>query len=195
MWPWRGYTLGAHLARAMSTLMGAATVLLVWWIARAVLPGREWLALAAAATVAFLPQFASTSASLSNDNLIIMLSTAALALLLRLSYWIAAVADFCIAIVVLIPERMGVSEIVYPMGLMSAVAFSWAVMLLIADRKPLERSWVLIPTILVVGLLTTVVAVFALNKAVEFSIGFFVFGISLTVFMVYSYFSASKSTI
>jgi hypothetical protein len=66
---------------------------------------------------------------------------------------VAAVVDFVVAIVVLIPERMGVPDFVYPMGLMSAVAFSWGVLLIIADRKPMERKWVLQPTILVVFLL------------------------------------------
>lgn len=74
-------------------------------------------------------------------------------ILIRTSYWVAAVADFVIAILVLIPERMGVPHFVYPMGLMSAVAFSWAVLLIVADRKPIERKWVLLPTILVAFLL------------------------------------------
>ena len=78
--------------------------------------------------------------------------------LLRLSYWVAAIADFIIAVLVLIPQRMGVTEFVYPMGLMSAVAFSWGVMLVFADRRPLERRWILAPTILVVFLLGTAVA-------------------------------------
>ena len=73
--------------------------------------------------------------------------------LLRISYWVAAIADFIIALLVLIPERMGVAGFVYPMGLMSAVAFSWGVMLLIADRQPVERRWILLPTMLVVFLL------------------------------------------
>jgi hypothetical protein len=72
---------------------------------------------------------------------------------LRTSYWVAAVADFIVAVLVLIPERMGVPGFVYPMGLMSAVAFSWGVMLILADREPVERKWVLVPTILVVFLL------------------------------------------
>lgn len=72
---------------------------------------------------------------------------------LRISYWVAAIADFAIAILVLIPERMGVTGFVYPMGLMSAVALSWGIMLVIADRKPMERRWVLLPTMLVVFLL------------------------------------------
>ena len=72
---------------------------------------------------------------------------------LRISFWTAAIADFIIAILVLIPGRMGVPHYLYPMGLMSAVAFSWGVLLLFADKHPLERHWILIPTILVVALL------------------------------------------
>lgn len=72
---------------------------------------------------------------------------------LRIAYWTAAVADFIVAGLVLIPQRMGVTHYVYPMGLMSAVAFSWGVMLVFADRRPLERRWILIPTMLVVALL------------------------------------------
>ena len=72
---------------------------------------------------------------------------------LRIAYWTAAIADFVVAILVLIPARMGVTHYVYPMGLMSAVAFSWGVSLLIADRRPVERRWFLIPTILVVALI------------------------------------------
>lgn len=39
------------------------------------------------------------------------------------------------------------------MGLMSAVSFSWACMLIWADREPIERRWVLLPTILVGAML------------------------------------------
>jgi len=35
------------------------------------------------------------------------------------------------------------------MGLLSAVAFSWGCMLVWADREPIQRRWVLLPTILV----------------------------------------------
>jgi hypothetical protein len=79
---------------------------------------------------------------------------------LRIAYWVAAVADFAIAVLVLVPDRMGVDEFVYPMGLMSAVAFSWGVLLVVADREPEARKWVIAPTILVVFLLG-VAAVFA----------------------------------
>ena len=111
---------------------------------------------------------------------------------MRISYWAAALADFSIAILVLIPERMGLTEIEYPMGLVSAIAFSWGVLLLIADRKPLERRWILIPTILVVTLLTIVRTIFGINETIEFSIGLFLFGVVLIVLMAYSYYSTNK---
>ena len=113
-------------------------------------------------------------------------------LLLRLSYWIAAIADFIIAILVWIPERMGVAVIAYPMGLASVIAFSWGVMLLIADRKPIDRKWVLVPTVLVVTLITIVRTKFSLDGAVELSLGLLLFAISLIILMTYSYYYASK---
>lgn len=79
---------------------------------------------------------------------------------LRTSYWAGAIGDFMIAILVLIPERMGVSSYVYPMGLMSAVAFSWGCMLVWADREPIPRRWVLLPTI-VVGVMLLLAVIFS----------------------------------
>ena len=113
-------------------------------------------------------------------------------LLLRLSYWIAAIADFIIAILAWIPERMGVAEIAYPMGLASVIAFSWGVMLLIADRKPIDRKWILIPTILVVTLITIVRTKFSLDETVEFNLALLLFAIALVILMTYSYFYARK---
>lgn len=79
---------------------------------------------------------------------------------LRTSYWAGAIGDFMIAILVLIPERMGVPSYVYPMGLMSAVAFSWGCMLVWADREPIPRRWVLLPTI-VVGVMLLLAVIFS----------------------------------
>ncbi len=36
---------------------------------------------------------------------------------LRISYWVGAIADFGVAILVIIPDRMGVPAYCYPMGL------------------------------------------------------------------------------
>ena len=113
-------------------------------------------------------------------------------LLLRLSYWVAATADFIIAILTWIPERMGLSETAYPMGLASILAFSWGVMLLMADRKPIERKWVLIPTILVVALISIVRIKFSLDGTVQFNSILLFFAIALILLMTYSYYYASK---
>jgi Ca2+/Na+ antiporter len=113
-------------------------------------------------------------------------------LLLRLSYWIAAMADFVIAILAWMPDRMGVTEIVYPAGLASVVAFSWGVMLLIADRKPIERKWILIPTILVVMLIAVIRTKFSLDGVIEFSLILLLFAVALLVLMTYSYYYATK---
>jgi hypothetical protein len=113
-------------------------------------------------------------------------------LLLRSSYWIAAIADFIIAILAWMPERMGVTETVYPMGLASAIAFSWGVLLVMADRKPLERRWILIPTILVVSLIAFARTKFSLDGTIEFSISLLLFAVALILFMAYSYFYANK---
>ena len=87
---------------------------------------------------------------------------------------------------------MGVAEIVYPGGLASVIAFSWAVLLLIADRKPVERKWILIPTILVVALIASVRTVFSLDGAIEFSWPLFLFAVALIILMAYSYYYATK---
>ncbi|PVV27139.1 MAG: hypothetical protein B6D79_03965 [gamma proteobacterium symbiont of Ctena orbiculata] len=113
-------------------------------------------------------------------------------LLLRLSYWIAAIADIVVAVLVWMPERMGVSSTVYPMGLASVIAFSWAVMLLIADRRPLQRRWILIPTMLVVALIAAVRIVFSLEGAVEFSLLITLFAVALIALMAYSYHYSGK---
>jgi hypothetical protein len=108
---------------------------------------------------------------------------------LRIAYWTAAVADFIIAISVLISSRMGVPHYVYPMGLMSAVAFSWGVSLLIADRQPVRRRWFIIPTIVVVALLGVVglhAGITGLIPMIRISITLIVTVIVLSI-LIYSY--------
>jgi hypothetical protein len=84
---------------------------------------------------------------------------------LRISYWAGALGDFALAILALSPEMMEVPAYCYPMGLFAAVAFSWGVMLLLADREPVQRRWVLLPTILV-GSLLLVAVVYAMYAGV-----------------------------
>lgn len=113
-------------------------------------------------------------------------------ILLRISYWSAALADFGIAAVMLMPARMGTVEVVYPMGLASVIAFSWGVMLLFADRKPLERRWMLIPTMLVIALLTCTRIYFSFTGTIEFSWFYPLLGTGLIALLAFSYSLGNK---
>ena len=77
-WPWRGTFLAAHLLRLFATLLGLGTLLGIYHSARLLWPQRFDIPLLATALVAFLPQFNFQHAAVSNDPLIIFLSTAAL---------------------------------------------------------------------------------------------------------------------
>ena len=111
---------------------------------------------------------------------------------LRIAYWTAAIADFIVAILVLVPGRMGVTHYVYPMGLMSAVAFSWGVLLIFADRHPVERRWILIPTILVVTLLGIVALHAGITELIPLIRVIPTFGVTIIVLsiLIYSYVNA-----
>lgn len=111
---------------------------------------------------------------------------------LRVSYWVAALADFLVCISVLIPERMGETQYSYPMGLMSAVAFSWGILLIFADRRPIERRWVLLPTILVVALLGSVGIHAALSGIMPMSriIPTSIISVVILILLSFSYYNA-----
>lgn len=72
---------------------------------------------------------------------------------LHISYWTAAIADFIVAILAQISYLAGTDRYVLPMGMVTAVGISWGILLIMADKKPIERMWVLIPTMIVVFLL------------------------------------------
>jgi 4-amino-4-deoxy-L-arabinose transferase-like glycosyltransferase len=67
-WPWTDGVLGFHLARLWSVLLSTVAVAAVYGLARAALPGRTYVALAATALAAFLPEFAFIGSSVSNDG-------------------------------------------------------------------------------------------------------------------------------
>ncbi|HFD38793.1 MAG TPA: DUF2142 domain-containing protein [Anaerolineae bacterium] len=69
IFPWRDAVLAIHLMRAVSVLMGAITVLVVYLVAREVYPYHFLVPLTAAALVAFNPQFLFISSVVNNDNL------------------------------------------------------------------------------------------------------------------------------
>lgn len=83
-WPYRSAALAIHLARLISILLGACTILVTYLIGREIWPQRPWLAMSGAALLAFTPMFLFISASVSNDNLIVLLCSLACWLMLRL---------------------------------------------------------------------------------------------------------------
>jgi 4-amino-4-deoxy-L-arabinose transferase-like glycosyltransferase len=83
--PYRGVTLAVHMVRLLSVVMGAATVLVTYCIARQIMPQRNELAIGAAVINAFNPQFAFISGTINNDNLVIVLFALAALLLVVLA--------------------------------------------------------------------------------------------------------------
>lgn len=76
-WPWTGYVLAAHLLRIFTTLLGLGTLLGIYGSARLMWPESAAKQLLPTALVAFLPQFNFQHATISNDAVIIFLSTTA----------------------------------------------------------------------------------------------------------------------
>ncbi|MBI3362853.1 MAG: glycosyltransferase family 39 protein [Chloroflexi bacterium] len=83
--PWRGTVLAMRLIRFLSVLMGAGTVYFTFRLAREVIPDRPGLALTSAAVVAFTPMFLFISGAVNNDNLAMLLSSATLWWLVRMT--------------------------------------------------------------------------------------------------------------
>ena len=81
--PYQGGALAWHLVRLVSVVLGAITVWATYRLAQEVFPKNQWLALTAAAFVAFLPQFTFLSAVVNSDNLVITLSALGLLVFFR----------------------------------------------------------------------------------------------------------------
>ncbi len=84
-WPWQGHVLAVHLIRFLSIAMASVTVIGGYFIALSLFKGNRWLAAGAMALTAFNPMFIFISASVNNDNAVIMFVTLALWLMVRLS--------------------------------------------------------------------------------------------------------------
>jgi len=84
-WPWRGHVLAVQLIRFMSIAMATVTVLACYAIALRLFKGNRWLAAGAMAITAFNPMFIFISASINNDNAVIMFVTLALWLMVHLA--------------------------------------------------------------------------------------------------------------
>ncbi|MDX1413224.1 MAG: DUF2142 domain-containing protein [Candidatus Promineifilaceae bacterium] len=82
-WPWHGFALAVHLLRLFSTLLATGTLLCIYSSGRLLWPHDPYRALLAMGLMAFLPQFNFLFASVSNDTLIIFLTSAAIWQLIR----------------------------------------------------------------------------------------------------------------
>ena len=87
--------------------------------------------------------------------------------LLRLSYWIGAIADLIVGIAMVYPKFLALAlrleetplaiETRCALGIGASLMFGWTALLLWADRKPLERKGVLVLTVAVIlGLAFTI---------------------------------------
>ncbi len=114
---------------------------------------------------------------------------------LRVSYWAGAAADVLVGVLTLIPARMGETGFRYPMGLAASVMFAWAGLLIWADRKPLERRGVLLPTVAVIlGLLASGVAAVATGLfPVARILPTTLLGVVLIALFLFSYRKAGKA--
>jgi hypothetical protein len=125
---------------------------------------------------------------------------------LRLSYWAGAVLDLAAGSMMLFPGlfarlngpaacQPGL-DYRYAMGMGAPLMFGWTVLLLWADRKPLERRGVLPVTVLVIAGLVA-------DEIWGIAAGFVPFGeliptfalqLLLTVLFLFSYFNARRAT-
>lgn len=76
-WPFDGAVLVTHVLRLFSTVLGLVTILATYRLISQLLPSRPELALLASGSVAFLPGFVFSSATVNNDGLLIALSSLA----------------------------------------------------------------------------------------------------------------------
>lgn len=84
-WPYQGEILRWHIGRWVAILFGAATVLVTYFIAREVFAGDGWLALTAAATLAFIPRFLLSGSMLNYETTLAFFSALFLWVLLRIA--------------------------------------------------------------------------------------------------------------
>ncbi|MEZ4610201.1 MAG: glycosyltransferase family 39 protein [Caldilineaceae bacterium] len=76
--PWRGGAQAFHLVRLWSVLLSTLTVAATYALARAAFPAAPWVALAAAALLAGIPEFAFIGGAANNDNAAALFGTLAL---------------------------------------------------------------------------------------------------------------------
>ena len=124
---------------------------------------------------------------------------------LRVSYWTGAVVDFVAGLMMLIPSLFDfmnhpknfhpANDFRYAMGMGAPLMLGWTILLLWADRKPLERKEVLLFTLLVV-VGEAITQVWGISVGlVPFSalVPTFVMQVLLTSLFLFAYFNAGRA--
>jgi 4-amino-4-deoxy-L-arabinose transferase-like glycosyltransferase len=150
--PLQGATLAVHVARWLSLVLGAGTVVVTYQIARRILPQRPLLAAGTAAIAAFIPQVLFISSSVSNDSLITFLTALVLWQLVTL---VGRPAGRELVPYVGLGCTLGLVALAKLGGLV-LIPFSGLILAWLAWRR--RSWWPLIPGSLIVGGLVLVVA-------------------------------------
>lgn len=135
-WPWQGHVFMLHIIRLFSTCIGLLTLLFVYASGRLLWETQASVALLATALIGFLPQFIFINSSVSNDSLIIMMSTAVLWQLIRI--WIKGPTTFSL---IALGFTIGIAILSKMTGLL-LLGYALGVLFLLALRNGNWRSLV-----------------------------------------------------
>jgi len=117
-------------------------------------------------------------------------------LLLRISCWVGVIADGFATLRMVFPRIDSSSEYRYALGLGASLMFGWTLILIWADRKPMERKGVLLLTafpvctgLLLAEIYATISGVITFNKMLPTAI----FLIVLIILFSFSFFYARSA--
>ncbi len=128
LWPWRNHILAAYLIRLLSIVMASITIIAAYHIALSLFRGNRLLAAGAMAITAFNPMFIFISASINNDNAVIMFITLALWVMVRaLDEPLSDKSTFRLPIVLGILIGLGALSKLYAFGVLplAGLLFIW----------------------------------------------------------------------
>jgi len=140
--PYRGTALAMHVARLVSVLISTAVVAVTYLIGRLLCPHDEAIALGAMALNAFWPQFLFLGSVVTNDIMVVLVSSLVIFFLLRIAYGRRSIVDLL---------GIGVSLLAAVASKMSAwglIPLAATVLILIAIRRaPPRARWWLLPLV------------------------------------------------
>lgn len=115
---------------------------------------------------------------------------------LRVSYWVGALTDAIAGFRMLFPQSADEVEYRYALGLGASVIAGWALLLIWADRKPVERKGVLLLTLfpVITGIILAEVYAYASGfMALESVLPTILYLVGLSVLFTFSYWNAREA--